>query len=125
MAEIGARRSGARGAKGAKLEFLGLTHGPFTDATIKALTAAERLPKVAKADYELRLLKVPAVYLMALWLHGKDGDILIPMGDPPAGLKKNKAYTEAGVIRALRNVVVRTRQFQTAYDENRRKPRGK
>ena len=128
-AEVGARRTGARGARGgaktAKLEFLGLTHGPFTDATIDALNAAERLPKVAKADYELRLLKVPAVYLAALWLHGGDADIVIPMGDPPGGLKKNRAYTEAGVIRALRSTVERTRQFQRTYDESKRKRRGK
>ena len=126
-AEIGARRAAARGAKTgaktAKLEFLGLTHGPFTDATIDALSAAERMPKVANADYEMRLLKVPAVYLAALWLHGTDADIVIPMGDPPGGLKKNRAYSEAGVIRALRGVVEQTRQFQHAYDETKRKRR--
>lgn len=130
-AEVGARRAAARtrgtkgGAKTAKLEFLGLTHGPFTDATIDALSAAERMPKVAKADYEMRLLKVPAVYLAALWLHGADTDIVIPMGDPPGGLKKNRAYSEAGVIRALRSTVERTLQFQKTYDESRRKRRGK
>jgi hypothetical protein len=124
-AEVGAGRAGERGAKGSKLAFLGLTHSPFTAATIEALTVAERMPKVAKADYELRLLKVPAVYLIALWLHGGDADILVPMGDPPGGLKKNKAYSEAGVIRALRGDVERTRQFQQAYDEKRRKRRGK
>ena len=122
-AEVGAGHAGARGARSGKLEFLGLTHGPFTGATIEALTAAERMPKVAKADYELRLLKVPAVYLAALWLHGGNADIVIPMGDPPGGLKKNRAYTEAGVIRALRGVVEQTRQFQHAYDESKRKRR--
>lgn len=124
-AEVGTRRTGARGAKGGKLEFLGLTHSPFTGATIEALTAAERMPKVAKADYELRLLKVPAVYLIALWLHGRDADILVPMGDPPGGLKKNRAYSEASVIRALRSTVERTRQFQQTYDESKRKRRSK
>jgi hypothetical protein len=127
-AELGARRRGAKGAKSAKgseLEFLGLTHGPFTGATVDALHAAERLPQIAKADYEMRLLKVPAVYLVALWLHGKAEDILIPMGQPPGGLKKNKAYTEAGVIRALRATVVRTKEFQDAYEANRRKRRPK
>jgi hypothetical protein len=124
-AEIGAGRAGARGAKAGKLLFLGLTHSPFTAATIEALKAAERMPKVAKADYELRLLKVPAVYLIALWLHGGDADLLIPMGDPPGGLKKNNAYSEAGIIRALRGDVERTRQFQQTYEESRRKRRGK
>jgi hypothetical protein len=127
-AELSAGRRGAKGAKGAKskdLEFLGLTHGPFTAATIDALHAAERLPQVEKSDYELRLLKVPAVYLVALWLHGKEDDLLVPMGDPPAGLKRNKPYSEAGVIRALRDVVARTKAFQDAYAVNQRKRRPK
>src|SRR5205814_7734225 len=67
------------------LQFLGLTHGPFTGATVEALHAAERMPKVAAADYDMRLLKIPAVYLAALWLHADNDDILIPMGNPPAG----------------------------------------
>jgi hypothetical protein len=103
------------------LTFLGVSHGPFTDATVDALHAAERLPKVAAADYELRLLKIPAVYLAALWLHRADDDILIPMANPPGGLRKNKPYTEKQVIRALKPVVEQTKQFHDAYEQNKRK----
>lgn len=131
-AELTAGRSGAKGAKkGAKrtshkgLEFAGLTHGPFAGATVDGLHAAERLPQVEKADYELRLLKVPAVYLVALWLHGANEEILVPLGEPPAGLKKNKAYTEAAVIRALRETVVRTKEFHEAYEAHQRKRRAR
>jgi hypothetical protein len=127
-AELTAGRRGAKGAKTARnqdLEFAGLTHGPFTGATVDGLHAAERLPQIAKADYELRLLKVPAVYLVALWLHGGGDDILVPLGQAPKGLRKNKAYTEAGVIRALRATVVRTKEFQDAYEVNQRKRRPK
>jgi len=125
-AELTAGRGAAKGAKSARhknLEFAGLTHGPFVGATVDGLHMAENLPQIAKADYELRLLKVPAVYLVALWLHRGDEDILVPIGQPPAGLKKNKAYTEAGVIRALRPTVVRTKEFQDAYEEKQRKRR--
>ena len=130
-AELAAGRRAAKGAKRAKgakhedLAFAGLTHGPFTGATVDGLHAAERLPQVEKADYELRLLKVPAVYLVALWLHGADEDILIPLGQPPAGLKKNKAYSEAAVIRALRATVARTKEFNDAYDAYQPKRRPK
>jgi hypothetical protein len=119
--------AGHRVAKSAvkALKFLGLTHGPFTAATIDALAAAERLPQVASGDFELRLLKVPAVYLAALWLHGAKDDLLIPMGDPPGGLKPNEAYTEAAVKEALRGIVEQTRRFQDAYDADRRKPGAK
>ena len=128
-AELSAARPAAKGAKGAKksagakqeLTFASLTHGPFSGATVDGLHAAERLPQVEKNDYELRLLKVPAVYLVALWLHGAHEDILVPLGQPPAGLKKNKAYTEASVIRALRATAARTKEFNDAYGANQRK----
>jgi hypothetical protein len=124
-AELSSGRRGAKGAGAKALEFLGLTQGPFTAATIEALAAAEQLPQVAAADYELRLLKVPAVYLVALWLHGAKDDILVPMGDPPRGLKKNRPYTEAAVIKALRGIVEQTKRFQDAYDEKQRKRGGR
>jgi len=125
-AELTASRSTAKGAKSARsqhLEFAGLTHGPFVGATVDGLHMAENLPQIAKADYELRLLKVPAVYLVALWLHRNDEDILVPIGQPPTGLKKNKAYNEAAILRALRPAVARTKEFQSAYEAKQRKRR--
>ncbi len=127
-AELSAGTTSAKGAKGVKrarakpLQFLGLTHGPFTAATVEALHAAERMPKVAAANYDMRLLKIPAVYLAALWLHADNDDILIPMGNPPGGLKKNRPYTEKAVIKALQPVVEQTKQFHDAYSAYKRKP---
>jgi hypothetical protein len=121
---LSARQRGAKGGAARELEFLGLTHGPFTAATIEALTAAEKFPTVAKSDYELRLLKVPSVYLVALWLHGDD-DILVPMASPPGGLKKNRAYSEGQVIKALSEIAAKTKRFHDAYEKNRPKPRRK
>jgi hypothetical protein len=120
---VGEAELSAGRIKGKDLAFLGLTHGPFSAATVEALRTAEDLPEVARADYELRLLKVPAVYLMALWLHRKGEDILIPMGNPPGGLKENKPYSEAQVIAALRETALRTKEFQDGYDKNQRAAR--
>ena len=124
-AELAAARRGKQRAKGEDLEFLGLTHGPFTRATVDALSAAEQLPQVARADYELRLLKVPAVYLVALWLHGDDQDILVPVGDPPAGLERNKPYSEQEILVALRDVAVRTKEFHDSFEKSQRERRRK
>ncbi len=124
-AELSAATEGPQKGRGKRprarpLSFLGLSHGPFTAATLDALHAAERLPKVEAADYELRLLKIPAVYLAALWLHREGDDILIPMGNPPAGLRKNKPYTEKQVIKALEPLAEQTRRFHEAYDQSAR-----
>jgi hypothetical protein len=120
-AELSAGSRGAKGAKPHSLAFLSLTRGPFASATVDALHAAERLPQVARADYELRLLNIPAVYLVALWLHGAKDDILIPMGEPPAGLKRNEPYGEAAVIAALREPAERARRFDEAQREHNAK----
>jgi len=122
-AELSVGRRGAKGAAGRSLEFVGLTHGPFAAATIDALDAAERLPQVASDDYELRLLKIPAVYLVALWLHGTREDILIPMGNAPGSLKSNQPYTESAVIAALRGPAEQAKRFDDAYTENKSKRR--
>lgn len=122
-AELAAGGRGAKGAKSRALDFMSLTHGPFAGATVDALGAAERLPQVARDDYELRLLKIPAVYFVALWLHGAKDDILLPMGQPPGGLKPNEPYTEAQVIAALRGGVEQARRFDDAHREYKPKRR--
>jgi hypothetical protein len=122
-AELSAGRRGAKGPAARSLEFVSLTHGPFAPATVEALDAAERLPQVARTDYELRLLRIPAVYFVALWLHSAEDDILMPIGDPPAGLKRNEPYDEAAVIAALRGPAEQARRFDAAYSEHKPAPR--
>src|SRR5215831_9428262 len=116
-AELAAASRTTKGAKSRSLDFLSLTHGPFAVATVDALGAAEQLPQVEREDYELRLLKIPAVYFVALWLHGAKDDILMPMGQPPGGLKANEPYTEAQVIEALRGSVQQAQRFDEAHRE--------
>lgn len=123
-AELTAGRRGAKGAAARALDFASLTHGPFASATVEALSAAERLPQVVRADYELRLIRIPAVYFVALWLHGANDDIIVPMGNPPGRLKANEPYGEAAVIGALRGPADQARRFEAAY-RGRRPKRGR
>ncbi|MDQ3119212.1 MAG: hypothetical protein M3Q89_06540 [Verrucomicrobiota bacterium] len=126
-AELVSKRK-AGGKAGEDLQLGALTAGPFTEATIEALNAAERLPSVRKAKYEARFLKIPAVYFAALWLHGGDEDILLPMVDPPGGLKTNRPYSEARVLAALREIAEQNKRFHDSHDaqsKSRGKSRGK
>ena len=52
--------------------------------------------------YELRLLRIPAVYAVALWLHAPDGDLLIPVSPAPPPLRANEPYDAAAFSAALR-----------------------
>jgi hypothetical protein len=61
------------------------TEGPFVAETDKAVKAVRKLPQLAAAGFELRLLRIPALYVMALWLHSPVTDLLVPLSPSPVG----------------------------------------
>jgi hypothetical protein len=70
------------------------TEGPFAEATARAIERAEEDPRLADGDYELRTLRVPGLYLMAVWLKdlNGDGDVVIPLSPAPAPLVAGRSY---------------------------------
>ncbi|MEP7309189.1 MAG: hypothetical protein ABJA98_27105 [Acidobacteriota bacterium] len=74
----------------AKPLFSNTNEGPFVASTAKAIEAAERLPEVEAGNYELAVLRVPALYVIALWLKGAGAkppdDIFILLEPAPTGL---------------------------------------
>jgi hypothetical protein len=87
-------------------EGLSTTEGPFTESTAATIAAVESWPQVAEGDYELRLLRVPAVYLMALWLKDRSGgdDLLVPLDPAPAGLEAGRGYGVSELLGELREL---------------------
>ncbi|WFE20957.1 hypothetical protein O7621_24295 [Solwaraspora sp. WMMD937] len=61
------------------------TEGPFVASTNKALKGVLKLATLRTGRYELRLLRVPALYVMALWLHLPRRDLIIPLEPSPVG----------------------------------------
>lgn len=59
--------------------------GPFEAATDNTVKALRNLPELRAADYELRLLRIPALYMVALWLHTTASDLLVPLAPSPIG----------------------------------------
>lgn len=80
-----------------------VNRGPFVAATARARKAAARLAAVRDSDVEVRLLRIPALYVMALWLKPRDGgdDIVIPLDPAPPFLEAKHAYAEAEFLAAL------------------------
>jgi hypothetical protein len=70
------------------------TEGPFAEATAQAIRGAEHDPALSDGDYELRSLRVPSLYLMAVWLKdlSGDGDVVIPLAPAPAPLVAGRTY---------------------------------
>jgi hypothetical protein len=59
--------------------------GPFVAATDQAMAAVRTLPQLQTTGFDLRLLRIPALYMMALWLHSPQSDLLVPLAPSPIG----------------------------------------
>jgi hypothetical protein len=80
------------------------TEGPFTEATAHAVREVEAWPVVADGEYELRVLRLPALYLMALWLKDRDGDadLVVPLEPAPTGIEAGRGYSAEELLSDLR-----------------------
>jgi hypothetical protein len=80
------------------------TEGPYVLSTASAIARAEQDPELAKADYELRLLRVPALYFVGIWLKREGGagdDVVIPLEPAPEGFVEGRAYPPAELLHLL------------------------
>ncbi|PJE97838.1 hypothetical protein CUT44_08990 [Streptomyces carminius] len=79
--------------------------GPFVASTEKALRLAEALP----TTYQPRLLSVPELYMLTLWLHSDteadaaDGtpapaDLLVPLAPAPPGIAAHRPQRVDGLL---------------------------
>ena len=91
------------------VEFLHVDSGPFVGAMVDAIAMAEKLHVVEQQDFEIRLLQVPAIYLVALWLHNPASDIFIPIGKTPPQIARRQPYP-AAEFKPLVAALARSRQ---------------
>jgi hypothetical protein len=93
-----------------------VNEGPFVAATAAAQKAAAELPQVRDGRMEARILRIPALYVMALWLKDLDGDadLIVPMAPSPPYLEANRPYTERDFMRALAGPAKERQAFSNA-----------
>lgn len=87
---------------GGPMELAHINEGPFVVGTVAAIAIAEEQLENDPNDFELRLLRIPSLYLMALWLHADNSDELITIAPAPPGLRANEVIGEAQLTGALR-----------------------
>jgi hypothetical protein len=89
--------------------------GPYVAATAAAIEQAEQDPELSDGRYELRLLRIPALYLMALWLKDDegDGDLVIPLDPAPEPLEPGRHYRPDELMEEL----ARMAEARTRFDE--------
>lgn len=83
------------------LTFSSLNVGPVAPATVKALNQAENSASLEDGDYELRMLSVPALHLVTLWLHNDKKEMFIPIAPTPASLLRDQVTDWAGLVGVL------------------------
>ncbi|MBH5333748.1 hypothetical protein IHE55_02575 [Streptomyces pactum] len=85
--------------------FSRFSEGPYVKSTEQALAQAESLPTA----YQPRLLSVPELYMLTLWLHGDTaadpaagspapGDPLVPLAPAPPGIAAYRPYRAADLL---------------------------
>lgn len=85
-------------------EFSSVNQGPFVSGTTNAFAAIAKDPAFADGNWEMRLLRVPALYVYAIWTHDTrgGGDRLRPVDPAPACLNAARSYTWDEFLSALR-----------------------
>ena len=82
--------------------------GPYIASTERALRQAETMGQ----PYQPRLLSVPSLYMLTLWLHGDctaDGatghpaatDLLVPLAPAPPGIAAHRPHRVAELLPVL------------------------
>jgi hypothetical protein len=82
--------------------------GPYVSSTERALRQAETMPQ----SYQARLLSLPSLYMLTLWLHGDctadagaghpaPGDLLVPLAPAPPGIAAHSPHRVADLLPVL------------------------
>ena len=104
------------GASGAEVSRLEVNEGPFVRATEAAISRAEELPELESGGHELRLLRIPGAYVIALWLKPEGGgeDLLIPIGETPPEIEPGRPYKPDELFGALAEPARRQLEFDSS-----------
>ena len=86
--------------------FSHLQQGWLADATRRAIAAAQSLPQVAGQPFELRLLRLPALLVDALWLKNTGGgeDLVVPIASLSKKLVAGQAYAPAQFLAITKDI---------------------
>jgi hypothetical protein len=88
---------------GGGVQLRALNTGRFGQATRDAVESAEHLGFVSADDFEVRVLRVPALSLSALWLASETAeDALVPLGPTPAEISTGVPARATDLIEKLR-----------------------
>ena len=93
----------AQDESGSGHPFASLSQGPAVPSSAEIISRVEARQSDDREAFELRLLRVPAVYSVNLWLHGEAEDFLVPVDPTPPHLEAGTFYTPGDLLGMLRS----------------------
>lgn len=97
---------------GTQARVVAVHQGPRAPGTARALVEARALELVKAADFEFRMLEAPGIRLVAVWLHGSRGDLLIAADPDQSGLPLYQPTPLREALPVLRRRVAEVRAEQ-------------
>ena len=88
---------------GGSAEYAGFFKSQFDRATIEAVNRMEGKLHEDR-DYEMRLLRIPEIYVIAVWLHSDVSDEFLPLEGVPPELEQFAIYDRAAMSSALKTL---------------------
>ena len=85
--ELAALAEVAPSLAGQGYALLSLSRSTYNEAAGTALSRAVQVAEELPDDLDLRMLRIPALYFLAVWLHGETIDRCIPLPPAPFGLE--------------------------------------
>jgi len=98
--------------------FGGVTEGAFVDATLEALHTLERREEVERSGFEWRILRIPGLYVFAVWLRNESGgeDLIVPLGPTVDPLEAGSVYSARVFNRALSEPAKAVLEFEESRE---------
>lgn len=96
--------------------------GPHVQSTTQALADLAENAEIQAGDYELHLLKIPALYAVVLWLSAPDADgsLFVPLAPAPDYLEAGRLYREEELLDLLEGPA----RARLEFDDSRNEPYG-
>jgi hypothetical protein len=81
-----------------------VNQGPYSSVPSEQIEALKKREQDGDENFEIRILRIPEVYLVALWLHSFKSDIIIPVAPTPPNFVAGRDYTPAQLGESLSSV---------------------
>ena len=96
-------------------QFDSVNSGPFVSGTLAAIDALSSDPAIVSGNWQASVIRIPALYILAIWAHDQIGgtDIIRVIAPAPPYLDPAKSYSWADFLAAVRAPA----QVRLAFDD--------